>query len=236
MAIPIGLVQWEDFLPRAVQGEGFGGDVIPVALLPPVAEDAAIDEGKASFREAESAALTGSVNIDSLQPGIGRLHSRCASGATVARARVTVVNPATGTSLHTFTDNAGRWLVSNVPPGRIFVNAESPGFNNFRQSVDYNASRPERLNFTLQVGSVTDSVEVAANESRRDSARLEKKAKESAAAADTAASTNVQNLQRRVAGVLPIAVSVPHAGVSFRFVRPLVIDEETKVTFNYKTR
>jgi hypothetical protein len=51
-----------------------------------------------------------------------------------------------------------------------------------------------------------------------------------------AASSNVLNLQRRVAGVLPVAIDVPHAGTSFSFVRPLVLDEETKVTFSYKTR
>jgi hypothetical protein len=44
------------------------------------------------------------------------------------------------------------------------------------------------------------------------------------------------NLQRRVAGVLPVAIDVPHAGTSFSFVRPLVLDEETKVTFSYKSR
>jgi hypothetical protein len=49
-------------------------------------------------------------------------------------------------------------------------------------------------------------------------------------------SSNVMNLQRRVAGVLPVRVDVPRAGNSFRFVRPLVLDEETKVTFNYKNK
>jgi hypothetical protein len=44
------------------------------------------------------------------------------------------------------------------------------------------------------------------------------------------------NLQQRVAGVLPIRVDVPHEGASYRFVRPLVTDEETKVTFTYKKR
>ena len=50
------------------------------------------------------------------------------------------------------------------------------------------------------------------------------------------ASANVMNLQRRVAGVLPVAIDVPRAGTSFSFVRPLVLDEETKVTFSYKSR
>ena len=51
-----------------------------------------------------------------------------------------------------------------------------------------------------------------------------------------AASINVLNLQKRVSGVLPVVVEVPRAGTSFSFVRPLVLDEETKVTFSYKTR
>ena len=50
------------------------------------------------------------------------------------------------------------------------------------------------------------------------------------------ASINVMNLQKRVAGVLPVAIDVPRAGTSFSFVRPLVLDEETKVTFSYKSR
>lgn len=39
-------------------------------------------------------------------------------------------------------------------------------------------------------------------------------------------------VQRRVAGVLPIKVDVPRTGNSYRFVRPLVLDEETKLTFS----
>jgi len=49
-------------------------------------------------------------------------------------------------------------------------------------------------------------------------------------------SGNVLDLQKRVAGVLPVAIDVPRAGTSFSFVRPLVLDEETKVTFSYKSR
>ena len=49
-------------------------------------------------------------------------------------------------------------------------------------------------------------------------------------------SANVVNLQRRVAGVLPVAIDVPRTGTSFQFARALVLDEETKVTFSYKSR
>lgn len=50
------------------------------------------------------------------------------------------------------------------------------------------------------------------------------------------ARTSVTNLQRRVAGVLPVRVDVPRAGTLLRFVRPLVLDKETKVTFRYRGR
>ena len=54
--------------------------------------------------------------------------------------------------------------------------------------------------------------------------------------AQQAAPQNIIDLQRRVAGVLPVAVDVPRAGTAYRFVKPLVLDEETRVTFRYKTR
>jgi hypothetical protein len=49
-------------------------------------------------------------------------------------------------------------------------------------------------------------------------------------------SSNVADFQQRVAGVLPIHVDVPHAGNSYRFIRPLVLNEETKVSFRYKSK
>ena len=43
-------------------------------------------------------------------------------------------------------------------------------------------------------------------------------------------------MQRKVAGVLPVRVDVPRAGTAYRFVRPLVLNEETSVSFRYKRR
>jgi hypothetical protein len=47
-------------------------------------------------------------------------------------------------------------------------------------------------------------------------------------------SLNVQSLQKRAAGVLPVRLDVPRAGRAHTFVRPLVMDEETRVAFRYK--
>ncbi|MCA1578634.1 MAG: hypothetical protein LC794_14860 [Acidobacteria bacterium] len=51
-----------------------------------------------------------------------------------------------------------------------------------------------------------------------------------------APSQNVFNLQRRVAGILPVRIEVPRSGLSYRFVRPLVLEEETRITFQYKSK
>jgi len=82
---------------------------------------------------------------------------------------------------------------------------------------------------------VTDKIEVVSSSEAiaRASQQVEREARKAAAQVENAPSSNVMNLQKRVAGVLPIRVDVPRAGNSYRFVRPLVIDEETKVTFNY---
>ena len=53
---------------------------------------------------------------------------------------------------------------------------------------------------------------------------------------DEQVSQNVVNLQRRAAGVLPIPIDVPRAGSSHRFLRPLVVDDETTVRFRYARR
>ena len=55
-------------------------------------------------------------------------------------------------------------------------------------------------------------------------------------AQEGAPSANVQLLQRRAAGVLPVRIDVPRAGTSHRFFKPLVVDEETVVTFRYQKR
>jgi hypothetical protein len=91
----------------------------------------------------------------------------------------------------------------------------------------------------LNVGAASEIIEVTAESeglnSRRES-KNERDKKKQLEQQVNGPSSNVMNLQRRVAGVLPVRVDVPRAGNSFRFVRPLVLDEETKVTFNYKNK
>jgi hypothetical protein len=159
------------------------------------------------------------------------------SGAVIPNVRVSVVSKDTGFQTTAITDADGRWVVSNLPSGNLQVSAEAAGFQKTVRDFHYDASRPAPFTFGLRLGAAMETVEVTAEGvNGRESQRIEREARKQAQAAQQAASVNVVNLQRRVAGVLPVAIDVPRAGTSFRFVRPLVLNEETKVTFSYKSR
>jgi hypothetical protein len=121
------------------------------------------------------------------------------------------------------------------------VSIDSPNFKSLQQELELQASRPARLGSTLQVGAVAETVTVTSGSAgstdfSRESRRIEDQARKNSLALLNAPSQNVYNLQRRVAGVLPVRVDVPRAGKSYKFVRPLVLEEETKVTFQYKSK
>lgn len=95
----------------------------------------------------------------------------------------------------------------------------------------------------MQLGAMSETVTVSAEapilQTPVDMAQKMKSEDERASAGlrmQNEPSANVQNLQRRASGVLPVRIEVPRAGTSHRFVKPLVIDEETVVTFRYKRR
>jgi len=234
MDVPIDLLQWEVFLPQQYKVKDFGGDALATSLLP--------QTSWGDVEEYKSLGYALPHKELSLAPGqIGGIVVD-ASGAAIPNAKVTVVHQDTGTTLTATADDSGRWVVSNVPSGRVQVIAASPGFKDYRQDANYDASRPLPLSFNMNLGSVSETVTVTAGlatvqtDSVEISSRIEKQARKRALEQERAASPNVTNLQQRVAGVLPVAVDVPRAGNSYRFVRPLVLDEETKVSFTYKSK
>ena len=66
--------------------------------------------------------------------------------------------------------------------------------------------------------------------------KIEEQARQTRALQLLTPSVNVTNLQKRVAGILPVRIDVPKSGRSYRFVRTLVLDEETRISFNYKSK
>jgi hypothetical protein len=134
------------------------------------------------------------------------------------------------------TDSAGRWIISNLPSGRVEVKASAPGFQHLVQKFNYDGSALAPFVSSLNVGATMDTIEVTSNSAIMDLPMMQRNAKKIAAQQQLAASANVTSLQQKVSGVLPVRVDVPRAGNSYHFVRPLVLDEETKVTFTYKSK
>ena len=227
MDVPVGLVEWEVFLPERYRVKDFGGDAVPAALLPRAEEFNRLEQ----FAELEPP-----VPVDrptNLQPGMIGGYIVDSSGAGLRGARVTVTHEATGATATATANANGRWIVLSMSPGRVRIEAEAPGFNKaVNRGVEHKLGDATYVNLTLHVAAMTESVEVTASNAsmRNESRQIEKQI----AQQQTQPSVNVANLQKRVAGVLPIPIDVPKAGNSYRFVRPLVVDEETKVTFTYR--
>jgi hypothetical protein len=236
MDVPINLLQWEVFLPERYKVKDFGGDAIAANLLPPASTDVSGAEGPIDGTGDQY--FVKKIEFGSLLPGqLGGIIVD-PSGAVVPNARVTITHLDTGTTRNVATDSSGRWIVSNLPSGRVKIDVNSQGFRRLTSQINYDGSRPAPFNSTLNVGSVSETITVMA-ESGRNFTNFEtaqRDAKKAAEKQQTAASANVFNLQQRVSGVLPVRVDVPRAGNSYNFVRPLVLDEETKVTFTYKSK
>ena len=232
MDIPIDLLNWEVFLPERYKVKDFGGDVIAANLVPPAFRT---DTVAYQYQKQAAQTMASNVNIGSLLPGqVGGVLAD-SSGAVIPNARVTVTEPSTGFSMTSMTDSAGRWVVSAVPTGRIRIQAQAPGFQQAVRDANYDASGASTYSFALNVGALAETVEVIGGPiSGRNYSELQQMPKK--VPQQNFPSGNVLDLQKRVAGVLPVAIDVPRAGTSFSFVRPLVLDEETKVTFSYKSR
>jgi hypothetical protein len=158
------------------------------------------------------------------------------SGAVVSNAQVTVTEPDTAAVRRVTTDSYGRWMLSNLPSGPVVVSADAPGFKRFVRKFSYDAGGPVPFVATLSVAAMTETVEVTGSAPTiEEYQRHQRDFKKRAAQQQLAASANVLNLQQRVSGVSPVRVDVPRAGNSYHFVRPLVLDEETRVTFSYKS-
>ena len=243
MDIPISVLNWEVFLPERYKVKDFGGDVIAANRVP-----AAFHEYVATRNEPETPA-TNTFMVRTF-PGQMGGYVLEASGAVVANARVTVTSQQTGTTRTVLTDSQGRWVAAGLPSGSYKAQVQAAGFNTTQLNLSYDASQPSLYNFRLNLPGASETVEVTAEAPQIDTTtssslmvyennrprEFERTKALPPGVVSESASANVVNLQKRVAGVLPVAIDVPRAGTSFSFVRPLVLDEETKVTFRYQSR
>ena len=59
------------------------------------------------------------------------------NGAVIPNTRITVTQMDTGAARSVVTDNTGRWIVSNLPSGRVKVTAYAPGFQQLVSEINY---------------------------------------------------------------------------------------------------
>ena len=82
------------------------------------------------------------------------------AGGVLTGATVTVTNVATNVSAKATTSSAGAYLVVNLQSGQYLVEAEAPGLQKAVQSVILEIGQRGRVDITLGVGSLTESVTV----------------------------------------------------------------------------
>jgi hypothetical protein len=88
---------------------------------------------------------------------------RDTSNAVVQRAAVTLVNQDTGIQARAVTDENGNYTFTNVRIGRYTVTAEATGFTKaVAKDITINVNARQRVDFSLKVGEVTETVEVTA--------------------------------------------------------------------------
>ncbi|HAX43565.1 MAG TPA: hypothetical protein DCY80_13540, partial [Solibacterales bacterium] len=85
------------------------------------------------------------------------------ASARLEGAIITARNEATGVTQGTVTRAGGEFAIAPLPPGNYELTAEAPGFQRYaRKGVVLETGRVIRLDFSLTVGQVTETLEVTA--------------------------------------------------------------------------
>jgi hypothetical protein len=234
--LPVSMLDWELFLPERFKVKTTGGDVLAGG-----SEDSADTGIMGGVEGGVAGGIVGGVAGG--VPDVGRVF------ATRSGDVVGVVVDSTGSPLPGATvtlsgigraqtdtsDGNGGFAFSGLVPGQYRLSASLTGFNPLGSTLTYNGT-PRSAQLTLQVGAQMETVSVVAETPVVETSTRRANERKADEPEPQQASSNVSNLQRRVAGVLPVRLDVPRAGTSYRFFRPLVVDEETTVRFAYKRR
>ena len=259
MDMPVGVVEWEVFVPESYSVRATGGNVIEQTVLEhlfiagrgPGGFGAGVTGGVAGgvsggvaggIAEGPPAASTKVIS----EGAPGEIRGRVVDSSGAVLPGVIVELSATQARGTLVSDANGVFTFLNVPAGKATLTARLTGFGT--QRVDLSVDqKPVDASFTLRVGQVTETVTVSGERPLIDTQSATQTVRFANDDLDARKSVeperrleqpsqNVINLQKRAAGVLPVRVDVPRAGTSFRFVRPLVVDQETVIGFRYKRR
>ena len=217
MDMPVGIVEWEVFVPDSYSVRAVDGNVI---------ERSAMDrELRVGRVESSRYGASGGVVMPPAANALpGQIRGRTTDRGGAALAGVTIMLDAGGSSQTAITRSDGTFVLSGVPSGPLTVTAQLAGFALASRSFVFD-QQPRQLDFTMSVGQVAETVTVTGESPKVAEAQKQLQP-----------SQNVISLQRRAAGVLPIRIDVPRAGTSHQFVKPLVVDQETTVSLRYKRR
>jgi hypothetical protein len=126
------------------------------------------------------------------------------TGAVISGAKVTVKNEATGFAREVNTNEAGVYIVTNLPPGYYTVTVEAQGFKKFEKTRNkMDAGVPLNVSVELSVGQLTESVTVEASVATLQT--------ESATVGKTVERTQIENLSLN--GRNPIFLALLKPGV-----------------------
>jgi hypothetical protein len=115
------------------------------------------------FRIGVVIAVLGTFSILLAQTYEGRILGTVtdASGAVIVGAKIAVTNTATNVTRNLVSNSAGDYVASNLEAGTYKVTAEAGGFKRAENSsVSVQVSRDARIDFRLQPGATTETVEV----------------------------------------------------------------------------
>jgi hypothetical protein len=91
-------------------------------------------------------------------------HVLDSSGAAVPNAKIQAVSAATGETSNAVTDNSGSYSIPLLRPGVYKVTATAQGFKQYvKDAIQLDAAKVVAVDVNLEVGAVTDTVEVTAD-------------------------------------------------------------------------
>jgi hypothetical protein len=250
MDVPVNVLEWELFIPDRYRVDRFDGNMLAADLFEHAAMIRVQGIGSGFGPGMAGGVGGGIVGRPPMAATAGQIVGRIVDSTGAPVPGVTVTVEGGGRRQQVVTDGSGAYRLSGLPSGPLVVEGQMSGFASVRRSVVFD-QRPRELDMTMRVGGLSESVTVTAEAplidtstaqtgvtirmaEARDAAQASAQAK--ARQTDSTPSVNVQNLQRRASGVLPVRMEVPRAGTSHRFLKPLVIDESTVVSFRYKRR
>jgi Carboxypeptidase regulatory-like domain len=235
MDIPIGIVEWEVFVPEQYSVRAIDGNVVDRSAFPAAqaAGESESDRFVGGIGPSRAGGFVGGVgggiSVTAVAGLPGQIRGRATDAGGTVVPGVTIALEVGSFRRATVTGTDGTYVLSGLPSGAAIITAQLSGFQTQSRSFAFDQA-PKQVDFILSMAGLQETVTVAAN-TPVDQA----KARDAQKAAEPP-SQNVINLQRRAAGVLPVRVDVPRAGVSHQFVKPLVVDQETVVNLRYKRR